>query len=534
MHRLATALALGGALLALAACSKRPLASGLSADGRVGVDSGAEASGPAGPAGAPAYAGPFEAHLVARMLSSRTALVPLVDGKVVLTTGLFRFELKADGTATRIGELEAYAAKMPSDDSQLGGYDVDPVVRDEAVPGARPWHDLRGTVDGRRRPEGWALSDDIDVPADIEGEDLRRAADGTTVLLTRDSKSETYVTYVAPANSRHVTRIPIDGLDPARRDVVCEHIPSWGRPHLFCRSWRDGITSVHRLAGARWERVPIPLPEESAKHLRVGAVGPDGALWLGLYAGSVLRMAANGAAETFDMPRADAALTRASYWSMEAYARPATTAKTKPDDALFGDSLRRWERIGITVGSAPEAVSHIRQIVPRADGEAWVLATESRGAHVLVHMSRPAMAPLADPLLVGTETDQRNELRNLKEPVTWVAHCPQLFVTLAKQRADGSLAAERVWSREPQIAAIVKKVVGRSRSEAPISMIVEGRIGGRRVAGVLVWRSDPAASEELLEEAATAVAVELSPMTGATPPITCTAPVLERASASLL
>jgi hypothetical protein len=535
MHKLATGLALGGVVLALAACTKGSVPTGGAAapDAGLAAGSAGDASGGSASAGAALYSGPFEAHVVARMLSSRTALVPLADGKVVLEAGLFRYALNADGTAKRIGELSDYATKMPADDSQLGGYDVEPIAPAEPVAGAPPWHDLRGPLDGRRRLEGWARSDDIDVPPDVQGEDLRRAADGTTVLLTRDSKSETYVTFVAAPNSRQATRVPIDGLDPVRRDVVCEQVPSWARPHLICRSWRDGVTSVHRLAGERWEVVPIA--EENAQRLRVGAVGPDGALWLGLPAGRVLRIAANGAAETFDMPKADPALARPSYSSMETYVRLTGGAKTKPEHALFGEEgLHRWQRIGITVGTAGEAFSYIRQIVPRADGEAWVLTSESRGGHVLVHMSRPAMAPLADALAVGTDADQRNEVRNLKEPVTWVAHCPQLFVTLAKQRADGSLASESVWSREPQIAEIVKKVAGKPRAEAPSSRIVEGRLGGRRVAGVLVWRSEPAASEELLENTATAVAAELSPMTGATPHITCTAPVLERASASLL
>ena len=530
MPKPATGLAFGGALLALAACSKRPLQNGPPSDG---VDGSAEAA--ASRTRAATYAGPFEPHVVARLLSSRTALVPLADGTVVLTAGLFRYALDAGGTARRIGELSVYAAKMPAEDAQLGGYDVDPVAADEAVPGARAWHDLRGPFDGRTRPAGWARSDDVEVPADVEGEDLRRAADGTTVLLARDSKSETYVTFVAPPNSRHVTRRPIDGLDPARRSVTCEHVPSWERPHLLCRSWRDGITSVHRLAGERWELVPIPSEGEDLTHLRVGAVGPDGALWLGLRGGRLFRLAANGAAETFEMPRADAALARASYVATETFLLPASTAKTNPAALPFGDpGLRRWVRIGIAAGTAPEASSSIQQIVPRADGEAWVLTTESRGAHVLVHMSRPAIAPLSEPLVVGTDADQRNELRNLKEPVTWVAHCPQLFVTLARERADGSFGAEGVWSREPQIAAVVKKVIGKPRPEAPRSMIVEGLLGGRRVAGVLVWRPEPTATEDLLEKTATALADELSPMTGATPHITCTAPVLERASASLL
>ena len=478
------------------------------------------------------YAGPFETHVVARTLTWRTALVPLDDGRVVMTAGLYRYDLTADGTPKLIGPPSAYAAKMPSGDVQLGGYDVEAVTPDETVPGARPWHDLRGPLTGRTKPDDFAVPEVDNLPSGIAGDDMRRAADGTLVFLVNQATSDTGYTFVAAPNSRRVIAVPIDGLDDTadgardarRRGVTCEQVPSWGLPHLFCRSWHDGITSVVRLAGRHWEIVPVT--PQIAAHLRIGAVGPDDTLWLGLRTGAVLRRAANGATETIEMPRASTSLARPSYTSSPAgYTRRAGES----------DGLRLWERVGITAASdvsAADVAPQIRQIVPRPDGEAWVLTTESHGTHVLVHVSRPAIAPPEDPLLVGTEADQRNELRNLTDPVTWVGHCPQLFVTLAKERADGSFAPEPVWSREKQIAGIFREIVGKARHEMPISMIVEGRLGGRRVAGVLLWRAEPDASEDLLERAATAIASELSPLTGATPRITCTVPVLERTSRS--
>ena len=271
MPKLASGLAFAGGLLALAACTKRPLPTVTSGDaGAAGagaaVSAAVRTSYVGGGASAPAYGGP-SSH-----------------------------------------DLSSYAAKMLSDEIHLAGYDVESITVGEEVPGARPWHDLRGTLAGRTKPERWSLSDDIDVPPNIQGDDLRRAVEGTAVLLTRDATSgagergetATSVTFVAAPNSRHVTHVAIGGPEPARRDVVCEHVPSWERPHLLCHSWRDGITSVHRLVGNRWESVPIAA--DQAKHLRVGAVGPDGALRLGLHTGSVMRIAATGTVETFDMP----------------------------------------------------------------------------------------------------------------------------------------------------------------------------------------------------------------------------------------
>ena len=138
---------------------------------------------------AAAYAGPVEPHVVGRILSPQTVLVPLIDGTVVLEAGLFRNAQAADGTASRIGDLASYAAKMPPRDIHLVGYDVEPIAAGEPVSGARAWHDLRGTHAGRTMPGRWSLSDDIDVPPNIQGNDLRRAVNGTAVLLTRDATS---------------------------------------------------------------------------------------------------------------------------------------------------------------------------------------------------------------------------------------------------------------------------------------------------------------------------------------------------------
>lgn len=379
---------------------------------------------------AAAYAGPVEPHVVGRILTPQTVLVPLTDGTVVLEAGLFRYALAADGTASRIGDLASYAAKMPPMDIHLVGYDVERIAAGEPVPG-------HGTICGERP----------------RIERCRSAGRSRTTSTFRRTS----------------------------RATTCD-APSTGRLS-----------------------------------------------WLGLHTGNVMRIGAAGTVETFDMPSADDALARASYTSEETYAHPVIAGKSPSDDDSL-DGLRRWVQVGMNVGAPPRPITQIRQIVPRGDSEAWVLVSEGYDTHVLVHMSRPAMAPAAAPLLVGSETDQRNELRNVKEPVTWVAHCPQLFVTLARQRADGSFPADTVWSREKAIGEILRKIAGRSGALAPVSMIVEGRLAGRRVAGVLALRPEPSASEDLVEKAASAVATELSSMTGAMPHITCTAPMLERAA----
>jgi hypothetical protein len=145
-------------------------------------------------------------------------------------------------------------------------------------------------------------------------------------------------------------------------------------------------------------------------------------------------------------------------------------------------------------------------------------------------MGRPPIAPLPDPIVVGSEDDQRNEVRNTRPVKAWVGHCAQLFVALAKQRADGSFAPEPVWSRERALGAVLEKVWGRKTIATPQGALVEGWLGGRRVAGVLVWRPLPNTSEALLEKSANAIAEDASSLTGTPSDITCTAPVLARAT----
>jgi streptogramin lyase len=282
---------------------------------------------------------------------------------------------------------------------------------------------------------------------------------------------------------------------------------------------------VYRLVRDEWQRIRID-EQRIAKGHGAAAVGPDGALWLGMEDGKLMRVSAKDEVDTFDLPTADAKLTRAHY---ETHGTFAVQGTAKGNLAVDADAARHFELVSVYPAAEPKPIGYISAILPRADGEAWVVARDSSQATVIIHMSRPAIAPLPEALFVGSEADQRNEVRNARPPITWVGHCAQLFVTLAKQRVDGSLPSEaKVWSREAVISDAVKKASGKVTTTAPAAAIVEGRLGGRRVAGVLLWRPLPESSEELLEKTASAIAAELSD--GMMPEITCTAPVLERAS----
>jgi hypothetical protein len=498
-----------GLVVACAACSKSLVTTSAG-------DGGADAGPP------PPYAGPFEAHIVARTLSWRTQLVPRRNGVPVLAAGIFRYELTAAGTAKRLGDDASYVTQMPGNDDRLSGYDVHPVFADEPISGTYPWWDLRGPTTGRVRPERLDVRLEVDLPEGIEGDDLRRAVDGTSVVVAQDPKTRSVVVVVAAPGLRDGRVVRIPELDERHlSSLTCQHIPSWQRPHLLCRSWTDTTATVHRLVGDRWELVRIP--SEIAEGLRVGAVARDGTLWLGAGA-KVVRVGPTGVVDTLSMPMPEAKLARASYSSSGDY-----YGRLRGAASIDDGPAEPFVHVDVNPATAPKAITVIAQIVPRADGEAWVLAQDG-SSNLVVHLGHPAIAPLPEALFVGTETDQRNELRNTRPPIPWVGHCAQLFVALAKQRVDGSLASEAVWSREPAIAAAISKAMGKEIASAPSFALVEGRLGGRRVAGVLGWRASSWVSEDLLEKVATALAADLASFTGMPPEITCTAPVLERAS----
>lgn len=520
------ALAAGGS----AGCRKSSAANGTPAD--AGAASAATAS--AADAAAPkAYTGPLEAHIVARGSYSAVRLIDLQSGQLVLGTALFGYELTADGAARMIGDASLYAQQLPKDDDQLGGYDVEalPYSRKLPLPAAftmRELHDVRldGETHGREIDPSWSIANEIDLPDGFNADKLARSADGSTIVTGRESRTGPPTTLIAAKGSKVSKVLGIPELGEAPNDRIrCEHVPSWATPHLKCHSW-DGrlTTTIHRLTRDRWERVK--RTDEANSEVVSAAVGYDDTLWLGLGAGEVMRITKAGAVDTIAIPKPDASLVWASYHAGESYG----IAKGKPSADGLGEHARRWEAVGIHVDGEARPISRINQIVPRPDGEAWVVAGAS-GIAVIAHLGKPPIAPWPAPITIGSESDQRNEVRNTRPPKPWVGHCAQLFVPLVKQRADGSFDPAAAWAREKQLAALVEKARGPASptGETPRAAMIEGRLGGRRAAGILVWRASPSASEELMEKAVNAIAEEQTKVAGIAPDVTCTAPVLERA-----
>lgn len=530
LARLAGAAGVLAVLLGSSGCRKTPAPT-------TSPDGGAEdAAAPDAASAIKPFTGPLEAHVVAHVSPYSTRLVDLQNGKVVIDAGLFVYELVPGGTTRLLGDVASYAKQLPKDDDEIGGYDVEPLpyVRKLELPPpftTREPHDVR--VDESRHFEtdpSWSIGKEIDLPPGFEADKLARAADGRTIVVGRPSRGEPLVTLVAAKGSRVGKLATIMDIgDAPNGRIRCDHVASWGSPHLRCQSWDASIEpTIHRLAGDRWERVK--RTEHAKSPLSSVAVGYDDTLWLGLRDNEVMRITKAGAIDTMSIPKSEVKVVRATYHASESYGAPA--APGKPGGALDegAEGARRWESVNVSTNESSVEVQRIMQIVPRADGEAWVLG-DANGVTVVAHLGRPAMAPVPEPIAIGSPIDQRNEVRNTRAPKPWVGHCAQLFVPIAKQRPDGSFDATPAWAKKEALRALVDKVraAGPTRGEKPQAAFVEGMLNGRRAAGVLVWRYSPAASEETMEKMANALGESQAKSAGLAPDITCTAPVLHRA-----
>ncbi|MBX3187605.1 MAG: hypothetical protein KF819_11345 [Labilithrix sp.] len=496
----------------------------------------------------PGYDGPLDGRVVARLRSHRARVVPLHDGKVIVDAGIFVYDVTPDGGLRLVGEPGMYA--LVRDDENLGGYDVSRYPQGRTFLGSTS-DELRlltsndhgeainlawakgawakapapalpqGLTARTLRDDGPGKPVDVSLPGGIVEASWTIASNGDRVALGRREPSGPPVSAIARAGANDAKLVAIDlPIDDGRR-TSCEAIASWSAPHVACHTIEG--TSKHyvlRLDGDRWTLVKGGgLGEEPPPSKLEAAVGPDGSLWFSFADDKITRLTRHGKALSFELPRADASLTPAAYESGEEIVSQGNF------------EYKRWEFVAVHEQPA-SAVDEVRQIVPVRDGEVLVLARErGASAHVLIHLRKPSgdIGALPDPIAIGTDTDQRVAIQNAKPVRTWVGHCPQLFVTLEKQRADGSSSADRVFAREKEIAEAVKALGGRDVRFAPTAAIVQGRLGDRQVGGVLLWRALPDAKEELLEKTARGLADRFAESPASPPAISCTAPVLERA-----
>lgn len=447
----------------------------------------------------------LEPHVLARVLSYSSRLIASSKGRVLLDAGTLVYEL-GDVAPKLLGDAATYGALFQRGDaeaSDLGGYDavsnsyrrISFTDKDEIVAS-------NGVLGFRFTGAAWQKLD----PAPP------MAGDG-----------EPYDAPIPPA---------LQGHDDSR----CKPVRSYGGTTqvVLCHSWRKArSTTLWRHAGEEWTPIVLGAKDDLVES---ASIAKDDRLWIGLRGVGMLRLekdALDGEKATkLSLTDAPKALVRSLY-DIEDMG----SVRGGDPDAIPARGMRYFTSVRIRDGEMDGGVEVADQIVPLPSGEAYVLAREAHGARVLIHLRRAsAKGPGhvdAPPIYVGGDADQRAEILNAKPVRGWIGRCPHVLVIAAREKADGSFSADPVFAREKELTdavqASVKKAKNPKHPVPPSVAIVEGRSGGKRVAGVLVWRTYPDTSEDLVDKLATEMGARFTPNPATPAEATCTPPVLERA-----
>ncbi len=485
-------------------------------------------------------------HLAARARSRHTSL-RRVGHSVALEAGLFVYVPDADGALRRAGSLGAYSVFLPESDEDLVGYQAASPQTVLVVPQntgsltvatyARDFYELREETFVRAEkppelaPEHIATEEHlvsvlgipppIDLPDDVFGNLFRGVPGGSFVAVAHDRKDQHPRTYVQASGESAPHELPLELPYADRDDARCSPVPSSTKDIvLTCDSWKkqdheERVTL--RLQANRWERVP--LAGDRGKEPRAMAVAEDGAIWSAREPSpsgpnlEILRTARDGTSERFVLPRPENLPPQPTYASGE------TLVKTKK-----GENYRRWATLSIHLEADGGDHRWTTAIAPTG-GDAWVLVQEAHGAVTLYRIgSGNAQAPM----LIGSEEDQQNEVRNARGVRRWIGHCPQVFVTLASAPVGQPLPVD-AWSKREMLANLVGKAMGKKAEYLQRAALTEGRLGDRRAFGVLLWRAVPEVGEAGMEAAAHAIIEAFTDNPVSPPEASCTAPVLERA-----
>src|SRR5262249_39090521 len=150
-----------------------------------------------------------------------------------------------------------------------------------------------------------------------------------------------------------------------------------------------------------------------------------------------------------------------------------------------GTSYRTWTETTIRLESEVGPIKDIEEIIPRPGGRAWVRARDQHYKHHVLWVGPKAPAAR---IAIGSEIHQRNKGRHARGVRTWVGHCPQLFVSLGDRTCKSTEEIRKAIGSTPERVALV-----------------EGKLGGKHAAGVLLWRDAPETKDTTIEAAANAL-----------------------------
>jgi hypothetical protein len=510
---------------------------------------------------------PWKGALVARVLGHDVLSLDRLKDGLVLRSGLYVYRVKNDGALERFGGPSDYRPILPDEDQELAGYDARPVSLANAIVAGQATRPFLHLPERPGNALGWdgqawkALSSDSapapeysrqnahffyahpdagppkeGLPEAYAWLDHTVMKDGRVLWLgykDADDDSEFGVAVTQPGQKGRLIPLPKD--DAHAHETArprCEIVDSAdGETYLHC-SWfnragygDDADASFLRLDGDGFTRVFAPALGDAGSmgHLMphaATAVDAEGALWVPQTDGghvSLRRIGKDRVEQTFDLPSARSDFTAPSFAADEiATARKGASADT---------DYRQWTSVRIESAAAPSPLSGVFRILPRSN-DVWVIGREQQGSSVLYRFARSATSPT--PILIRSQTDQQNEVRNSRGLRRWVGHCATVFVPFPSTSASADGGADAFFaSRKAAIDGVVTKMDHPTKGRADV-VVIEGMLADRRVSGVLFMRSVPEATEEAMEAAATRLGAIVTTNPASPPSITCSVPVLER------
>jgi len=402
------------------------------------------------------------------------------DDRLIVASGTFLYEAKADGSLALLGAPESYAPLFPGSEETVIGY----------VSNARPFRIL-----GAGRGLDVKLTGDEGAAFHVE--------DGALTML--DAKTF--------AKDAPEPEVPVEGVADGTK---CSRLPSFdGHTYARCRAKVAKKTKlsfhVKDAAGA-WKAAFA----NAADVADTGTVGDDGALYVATAKGDAVVRCVDGAEP------ATACETLAIDTKLEASATPSYNLSYT--DTMNAQESRYWATLRVAAPAVPKGPLSIDRVVARSRTDLWVAATmPAVGTRVLLHSGALGGK---DRVRLPSDLDGRVLARNTKAPSPWVGHCDQVFVKVVAAKGDAAIDTTALKARAEEMK---KLVAVRTEDEyfTPYgSAMVEGRLYDEHVAGLVVYRADVEASMDRMERIVEKMVDKLATNPMSRPTAYCTLPVL--------
>jgi hypothetical protein len=477
-------------------------------------------------------------RVVAEAGSSLGAHV-IEDGRFVIAAGGMLFDPRPDGSLALVSTPEAYAGIVGEDESLVGyggtsvrtpslvaasgeggfraffAYGEPNAItlangkteasNDRARTRVATWRGKALTLNVESGGIAWVdASDKSPVPDGAGGhvvDDL--AIVGTSlVAIARAKKDFSPASLVWRDGDGAATVVP---LPTSMHGGVtrCAFVSAFDdRTYARCSSTTSKaglVVTFHRFDGRAWEQVFADAENAG----EAASIASDGSLFVAKRGSTdLMRCLPRGGCALLDREPTYATSGAGASWT------------TIYSDVVELATGRTWQTFGISTHPKGVKATRIESVVARTPDDVWAIASAEQQRLVL------HSGPEHDRVALPSETDARVIVRNAKPPTKWIGHCDQVFVRLPRD------AAKRLPEIKGALAAA--PLDGPSFYGVPYGWdLVEGRLGGEPVTGVVLHRADAEAPLDPMERAATKLVSRFTTNPVTQPDAFCTLPELD-------